>query len=156
MTGRLIAEPPLERERASVSIVYCGQPLRPRERARPPSARPCSPYLGGIALHVPALGKPILPISLPSRPQSARLPRSPPQNRRRSQRSEDCAGPSQRPIPSPSPLRYIHLVDAETKHPTRRDVDDMRCTPCKTAGEWSPQRWSVTMAKIIKHPQSRS
>jgi hypothetical protein len=33
----------------------------------------------------------------------------------------------------------IHLVDAETKHPIRKDVDDMRCTPRKAAGEWSPQ-----------------
>lgn len=31
--------------------------------------RPCSPYLGGIALHVPALGKPILPSLSPQGPK---------------------------------------------------------------------------------------
>ena len=93
-----------------------------------------SPYLGGIAPHVPALGKPILPISLPAyldRPIFT--PKSPSIST-----LWRLCWPVATSHPFPVPIA-IHLVDAETKHPIRKDVDDMRCTPRKTAGEWSPQ-----------------
>ena len=132
--GRLIAERPLGRERD----VYCGQPLRPRSvldsLPHPLTEALLSPYLSGIAPHVPALGKPILPISLPAyldRPIFT--PKSP---------SISTLWRLCWPVATshsfPVPIA-IHLVDAETKHPIRKDVDDMQCTPRKTAGEWSPQ-----------------
>lgn len=108
-----------------------------KERARQPSAplteALLSPYLGGIAPHVPALGKPILPIS-PHVPRPADL---------HPKIAVDLNALdtvlARRNVPSlPVPIT-THLVDAETKHPIRKDVDDMRCTPRKTAGEWSPQ-----------------
>ena len=66
-----------------------------------------SPYLGGIALHVPALGKPILPISLPSKPQTTRVPRPADLHPKIAVDLNALETVLARPIPSPSPSRDI-------------------------------------------------
>ena len=134
MIGRLIAERPLRREGGEgrgkcIVGSLCGQ-----GSCSSAFRTLLSPYLGGIALHVPALGKPILPISLPAYLDRPIFTPKPPSI---STLWRLC-WPVATSHPFPVPIA-IHLVDAETKHPIRKDVDDMRCTPRKTAGEWSPQ-----------------
>lgn len=105
-----------------------------KERARQPSA----PVDRGPALPIfgrdcPARARPWQ--AYPSRPQTARVPRRPiftPKSPSISTLWRLCW-----PVATSHPFSVpvaIHLVDAETKHPIRKDVDDMRCTPRKTAG----------------------
>ena len=114
--------------------MYCGQPLRPREllerlphpalpifgRDCPARARPWQAYPAHFSQgpKLPAyLNRPIFILKLPSI------------------NALETAGPSQRPILSPSPPRYISWT-LKRKHPIRKDVDDMRCTPRETASKW--------------------